>query len=133
MVKEVKNKLSSIDTKIKEFTCSNKLVSVGQKALIGAGFFILTPLCAFADLPTIDAGNMMTNLITIVCDIFRMIGAVLLVWAIGQLVMAFKNEDADSKSRAMMVLVCAILLISVKSVYYALTGTEVNGTGITGL
>ena len=75
----------------------------------------------------------MTNLIAIVCDIFRMIGAVLLVWAIGQLVMAFRNEDADSKSRAMMVLVCAILLISVKTVYQALTGTEVTGTGITGL
>ena len=133
MVKEVKNKLYSASTKMKEFLSSNRFVLAGQKALIGAGFFALTPLYAFADLPTIEAGNMMTNLIAIVCDIFRMIGAVLLVWAIGQLVMAFKNEDADSKSRAMMVLVCAILLISVKTVYQALTGTEVTGTGITGL
>ena len=121
MVKEVKNKLYSASTKMKEFLSSNRFVLAGQKALIGAG------------LPTIEAGNMMTNLIAIVCDIFRMIGAVLLVWAIGQLVMAFRNEDADSKSRAMMVLVCAILLISVKTVYQALTGTEVTGTGITGL
>ena len=127
MVKEVKNKLYSASTKMKEFLSSNRFVLAGQKALIGAGFFALTPLYAFADLPTIEAGNMMTNLIAIVCDIFRMIGA------IGQLVMAFRNEDADSKSRAMMVLVCAILLISVKTVYQALTGTEVTGTGITGL
>ena len=73
--------------------------------------------------------EMMGSIVGTVCDIFRLIGSVLLVWAIGQLVMAFKNEDADSKSRAMMVLVAAVLLVCVPSIYEALqsaAGGDVN-------
>ena len=53
----------------------------------------------------------------------------LLVWAIGQLVLAFKNEDADSKSRAVMVLAVAILLMSVKQIYESVT-SDLSGNKI---
>lgn len=127
MVKEVKNKLCQVNTKLKEFASSNKFVLAGQKALIGAGFFILTPLCAFADVgDPVNPIEMVTKLVSLVCSIFGLIGAVLLVWALGQLILAFKNEDADSKSRAMQVLIVAVLLCAIGLIYKAVTGTEVE-------
>ena len=36
--------------------------------------------------------------------IFRWIGYMLLIWGVAMLILAFKNEDADSKSRAMMLI-----------------------------
>lgn len=65
--------------------------------------------------------NMFQDLIGTVCKVFFYIGAILLVWAIGQLVLAFKNEDADSKSRAVMVLVTAVLLMSIRTIYNTVT------------
>lgn len=47
-------------------------------------------------------------------DIFVCVGVLLAVWAVGQLTLAFKNEDADSKSKAMMLLVVAAVLIGIK-------------------
>ena len=68
--------------------------------------------------PVFAAGvkELISQVIGTVGDIFVMIGAVLLIWAIGQLVMAFKNEDADAKSRAIMLIVSSALLISVKTI-----------------
>lgn len=127
MVKEVKNKLCQVNTKLKEFASSNKFVLAGQKALIGAGFFVLTPLYVFADVgDPVDPIAMVTKLVSLVCSIFGLIGAVLLVWALGQLILAFKNEDADSKSRAMQVLIVAVLLCAIGLIYKAVTGTEVE-------
>jgi hypothetical protein len=45
------------------------------------------------------------------------------------LVLAFKNEDADSKSRAMMMAVVSIVLISIKTILNSvMSGTGVNIT-----
>lgn len=132
MVEKVKNYLCEKREKMLTYARENKVVTAGQNALIGAGYLALTPLMAFA-LPQVEAGQLMDQLIGTVCDVFRMIGALLLVWAIGQLVLAFKNEDADSKSRAMMVLVASILLLSLKSIYEAVTNTSVGQSAIPGL
>ena len=40
------------------------------------------------------------DMINIIGDIFQAVGVLILAYSIGQLVLAFKNEDADSKSRA---------------------------------
>lgn len=71
-----------------------------------------------------DAEDLVTSLLGYVFAIFRYIGWLLLAWGVGQLVLAFKNEDADSKSRAMMLLIVAIILTSI--------GTIFNGLGVTG-
>lgn len=126
MVKKLNEKFQQL----KDFASTNRFVTAGQNVLITAGLFTLTPLYAYAIPEEVNAGALVDNLILTVCDIFRMIGAILLVWALGQLVMAFKNEDADSKSKAMMVLVCSILLLSVKTIYTTVTNDEVSGTGI---
>ena len=88
---------------------------------------MLTPLYAFAEVgDPVDPIIMVTKLVSLVCSIFGLIGAVLLVWALGQLILAFRNEDADSKSRAMQVLIVAVLLCAIGLIYKAVTGTEVE-------
>lgn len=130
MVKNLKSKIYEKRESLKEFAASNKTIQAGQNALISAGFLALTPLSTYALATVANPGEMINKLISVVCDIFRMIGAILLVWAIGQLVLAFKNEDADSKSRAMLVLVCSILLLSLKTLYTAVTGVDVGDSGL---
>lgn len=69
---------------------------------------------------TVDPRDVVTDLVEIVFDIFFYIGVLLLAWAIGMLVLAFKNEDADSKSRAMMLLVVACVLMGIRTLFNAL-------------
>jgi hypothetical protein len=126
MVKEVKKKLSLASVKIRDFTTTNRFVLAGQKALIGMGFFALTPLSVFAIPENINPTDMVNKLISMVCTIFGLIGALLLAWAIGSLVSAFRNEDADSKSRAMQAVIVAVLLCSVKLIYESVTGDTVE-------
>lgn len=67
-----------------------------------------------------DASDIVAKMIGYVLQIFQYIGFLLLAWGIAQLVLAFKNEDADSKSRAMMVLVTAIILTTIKPIIKAI-------------
>jgi hypothetical protein len=48
------------------------------------------------------------------------------VWSVGMLLLAFKNEDADSKSRAMMLLIVSAALIGIKG----FLNTVLENTGI---
>lgn len=70
-----------------------------------------------------------------VLDMFICVGALLGVWAVAQLALAFKNEDADSKSRAMMMLIVAAILIGITPLANAvLSGTHITpGPGFLGL
>lgn len=52
------------------------------------------------------------QMIDIIGMIFVAVGIILAIYSIGQLVLAFKNEDADSKSRASTLLVVSIILIA---------------------
>lgn len=68
--------------------------------------------------PSASAGDPATtvlqNMITLIEKVFKYVGIILAVYSIGQLVMAFKNEDADSKSRATTMLVVACVLIGIQ-------------------
>ena len=62
-------------------------------------------------------GSLVANILNkVVLPIFMWIGIILLAWAIGMLVLAFKNEDADSKSRAIMLIVVSVVLISLRPI-----------------
>ncbi len=63
-----------------------------------------------------EVKKVMTPLIQLIGSIFRWIGILLLVWGAGQLILAFKNDDADSKSRAITIIVVSVLLILFKSI-----------------
>ena len=66
------------------------------------------------------ADALVGTLLGFITKMARYIGMILLVWGIVQFIMAFRNEDADSKSRSIMVCVMAIVLISVKTIAQAI-------------
>lgn len=80
------------------------------------------------------ASQLISTVLGVICDIFLAIGILLLAWSIGMLFLAFKNEDADSKSRSMMMAVVSIVLVAFKGILDVIlkaTGTSVKiGKGI---
>ena len=64
------------------------------------------------------------DIIRDVCDILfsiaRYIGIILFAWGCISLALAFKNEDADSKSRSVLLVVVAIVLIVLKSLFWSI-------------
>ena len=101
--------MGNIVNKIKLNARTLKIVagSTASAALVGTSF-------AFA---ATTAKTLVGNLLGYVFAIFKYIGWLLLAWGIGQLVLAFKNEDADSKSRAMMLIVVAIILTVIGTIF----------------
>lgn len=73
------------------------------------------------------ASNVVKNLLGYIFGIFFWIGVLLLAWGVGQLVLAFKNEDGDSKSRAIMLILAAIVLMAVDTIFTNLGISEVSG------
>lgn len=103
-----------------------KMTNAITKMTTGKGFiitsvvlsllFIIFALPVFAAPTENGAKNAVGVLTGYVLKIFQYVGVLLLIWAIAQLVLAFKNEDADSKSRAMMMLLVAVLLCVIKPI-----------------
>lgn len=59
-------------------------------------------------------GNAVVNaILDVVYMMAFYIGLILLVWSVVMLVLALKNEDADSKSRAIMLIAVSIALLGV--------------------
>ena len=58
--------------------------------------------------------------IDIIGTIFVALGIILGAYSVGQLVLAFKNEDSDSKSRAGTMLVVAIVLVAIRPIINSL-------------
>lgn len=63
-----------------------------------------------------QVSTILKKMLDIVCMIFQAVGIVLSIYAIGQLIMAFKNEDADSKSKASTMLVVGVCLIALPTI-----------------
>ncbi len=82
------------------------------------------PMLFAADAP-VSASDLVGTILGFIVKIFFYIGVILLLWAIGQLVLAFKNDDADSKSKAAMLLVVSIILMVIRPVFNSL------GLGVT--
>ena len=82
---------------------------------------MVTAAAALGLTPTVYADNAadgaLIKIINVVFKIFQYIGVVLALWGAGSLIMAFKNEDADSKTRAIMSLVVGISLIALKALF----------------
>lgn len=65
---------------------------------------------AFAD----EVGNKVVNgILDVIYSMAFYIGLIMLAWSVIMLVLALKNEDADSKSRAIMLIAVSIALIGV--------------------
>lgn len=95
----------------------SRIKACGTKAAVGAMAFLYSFNCAYADEPsTIEgtADKFINNLVGIIALFGKYIGACLGAWGVIQLALAFKNEDADSKSRALMLIIAAIILFNVQ-------------------
>ena len=92
--------------------------------ILFAGMILITGICpVYADYgDTIK--DVMNKMVDVVETIFKAVGAILGVYSVGQLILAFKNEDADSKSRASTMLVVAIALIAMPGIIDSLKLTD---------
>ena len=71
---------------------------------------------AWADGYTDEIKSVLDQMIGIVGTVFQAVGVILSIYAVGQLVLAFKNEDANSKSSASTLLVVGIALIAIPAI-----------------
>lgn len=105
----------------------DKIRKIGATIATGAMTAMPFMVNAFAAQATgASAKNIVQTFMGYVIDMFICVGALLGVWAVAQLALAFKNEDADSKSKAMMMLIVAAILIGIAPLATAV----LDGTGL---
>ncbi len=83
---------------------------------------------ALAD--TISAKTVMGNLISLMCSMFKFVGAAVFVWAVIQFILATKRSDADSKADAVQTAVCGIALMAIAIVINAMGLDKAMGGGV---
>lgn len=71
---------------------------------------------AYAD-DDINLNTLMPKLFKQVTDMTMWIGGFLLLWGLVQFGLALRNEDSDSKSRSIMVIVAAIVVMGIKAIF----------------
>ena len=91
-----------------------------------AGALLICPTFAAVQ-GTDNVKDILNSMIDIVGLVFSAVGVILAVYSVGQLVLAFKNEDADSKSRASTMLVVAIVLVAFPSIVKGLNLVDIIG------
>ena len=91
--------------------------------MIACLLLMISCVPAFAAAPPTTPGgtggntaNLMGQLVGIIVTMFRWVGIMLLVWGITQFVMAVKRTDSESKSDAIQTIICAIVLMALKTI-----------------
>lgn len=77
---------------------------------LGTAMFIIPAFAA------VQAKTVMSNLISLMCSMFKFVGVAIFVWAIIQFILATKRSDADSKADAVQTAVCGIALMAVAAI-----------------
>lgn len=99
--------------------------------IMTVGFFTILMLGMSCMCFAVDGADtvkeVLNKMIEIVCLVFQAVGVVLSIYSVGQLVLAFKNEDADSKSRASTMLVVGVILIAIPSIINGLNLVDMIG------
>lgn len=116
LIKSLKNIPTNAGTKM---MVPSKKRGFSAKGMLFSSYFtvfmmtMLTMVPALASgAPTATVGEILERMISIIGMIFVAVGIILAIYSVGQLILAFKNEDADSKSRASTLLVVSIILIA---------------------
>lgn len=92
--------------------------------VLGNMMFIMPAFAA------VSASATMNNLISLMCSMFKYVGAAIFVWAIIQFILATKRSDADSKADAVQTAVCGIALMGIALIVNALgIGDAIDGNG----
>ena len=102
--------------KAKDFTkkAEKKIEKAFAPMVTAAAALGFTPIVCAEEYDPSDA---MQKIINTVFTIFQYIGILLALWGAGSLIMAFKNEDADSKTRAIMALIVGVSLVSLRALF----------------
>lgn len=109
----VKDFLSRATSKVSAtFKKGSALVSSG---ICAANCALINAYAEDSD-QTATMDGLMTQILKIIFNIFRYVGILLLVWSIIQIVLAFKNDDADSKQKGMVLAIISIVLITISFV-----------------
>ena len=98
--------------------------AIGIVLCVGIVGAVAVPAFAAA---TGNAKTVIENFLGYIQDIFVCLGAMLGVWGVGQLALSFKDDNPESKSRAMMMVIVAAILIGVGT----FATTILSGTGLT--
>ena len=88
--------------------------------VLGTAMFVIPTFAA------INTSTVMTNLISLMCSMFKYVGTAIFVWAIIQFVLATKRSDADSKSDAVQTAVCGIALMGIAAIVGAMGLDDAN-------
>lgn len=107
--------------KIKESITKN---AIALKAMLTPVSIVATlgATAPFVLAEEVEANAIIGSLLGSILTIASYIGILLLVWGLIMLVLAIRNEDADSKSRAVLFIVVAIVLIAFKSIFAGVLG-----------
>lgn len=100
--------------KLKTQTQNEKVIFALSIAVVAGVVLamILNPAFAYEG----QIQNLLDEILEIVGTIFRAIGIILAVWGVGQLILAFKDENASAKSSASMLMVVGIVLFVMPSI-----------------
>ena len=101
--------------KLQKMVNKKELITFACLSLV---LLLLMTVCpTFAEVKGADTvKKILTDMVGIIGMVFVAAGVVLAAYSVGQLAMALKNEDADSKSRASTQLVVAVVLISLPTI-----------------
>ena len=81
----------------------------------------------YADTPqNVEIDKLMPKVFGQVTQMAFWIGGFLLLWGLVQFGLALRNEDSDSKSRSIMVIVSAIVLMGIKAIFETVSGFTVT-------
>lgn len=75
-----------------------------------------TIMFVFPAFAAINAKEVMSNLISLMCSMFKFVGVAIFVWAVIQFILATKRSDADSKADAVQTAVCGVALMAVATI-----------------
>jgi hypothetical protein len=95
---------------------------------------VIGSMCVFALADAASASK--SSLTTIVstfasytCDMFRVVGIIIAIYATAQFALAFKDDNPDSKQRSVILIVIGMLLVFVKN----LAQIVIDNSGMTGI
>lgn len=101
---------------------SNKIKSIATTATLGVASTVASVVPSFADKEeaakkVTSSDDVMTKVIFLAFTVFKYIGFGLLVWGAGQLILAYRNDDSDSKVRAVSCLAVGALLFGLQAIF----------------
>ena len=103
-------------------TLKEKTLKLWDKAkylyYMAGAMMITSPVWCLPDENT-NPETLVLGIINMILTIFRLVGVVILIFGIAQVVMAFKEENPDGKSRGMLTAGAGIGLIGLKTLLVA--------------